>query len=100
MCGCVAYFMPHSSNAKLCEYPQLDCFQRAIENFHLEKTTDNPSLSRNKQIATEKCNCLASCVSLSYEVEIIITRKITLDRERYTFTSNLNYFFVIKEELF
>ncbi|KAF5270643.1 hypothetical protein FQA39_LY01381 [Lamprigera yunnana] len=66
LCNCVAFYMPHESSTKICGSGSALCMKEAnAEMFNKEIKV---GLEKNKY-AKERCNCLPSCSSLTYNAE-------------------------------
>ncbi|KAF5300620.1 hypothetical protein FQA39_LY11081 [Lamprigera yunnana] len=60
-CGCLAFYMPTFNNTPICGAGSLTCIlESKVKYLESSVATD---------IGGEKCGCLPSCTSLSYEVE-------------------------------
>ncbi|KAF2887502.1 hypothetical protein ILUMI_18671, partial [Ignelater luminosus] len=59
-CGCIPFYMPRSRSFPICGPASLICIEISQSNFLLND-------ANNTMI---NCNCLPSCTSLQYEVEI------------------------------
>ncbi|KAF2895493.1 hypothetical protein ILUMI_10682 [Ignelater luminosus] len=57
-CGCVAFYMPKSKSFPICGLGRTDCMEMGRNDYLLDSSN------------TTDCNCLPSCTSLKYEVEI------------------------------
>ena len=65
-CGCVKFSMPRDSVTPICGQKQVQCYKKAKDD--LIKAEFNES-GENK-IGKINCNCLPSCTSIKYDVEI------------------------------
>lgn len=99
-CGCVKFSMPHNNETQVCDHSQLSCAQEAELNFitrdletkllskqlkkdlkHGKIKKDDPGFKKLKEMEDGSCECLPSCVSLRYEVEISQTDFLVDDDE-------------------
>ncbi|KAF9799071.1 hypothetical protein SFRURICE_008581 [Spodoptera frugiperda] len=62
-CGCVEFYMPHSSSKKICTQYDDDCIETARETM----------LHRESSQGDYVCHCLPSCNSVDYDAEILKT---------------------------
>jgi amiloride-sensitive sodium channel len=92
-CGCTKFSMPRDESMNVCDYSQNQCVQVALANYttlELEKKVTEKQLKRElkhgtidknvkrykeikkrlKELEADSCNCLQSCASIKYEVEI------------------------------
>lgn len=86
-CGCVKFSMLHNNETEVCDHSQLECVRDAELNFvsrdlewkllskqlkkdlkHKNIKKNNPGFKKLKKM--ESCQCLPSCTSLRYDVEI------------------------------
>lgn len=86
-CGCVKFAMPHHNSTEICDNSKLECVHQAEMNHttrDLERKLLGKQLKRELKRGNIKkdderfkkleemtvCNCLPSCTSLRYDVEI------------------------------
>ncbi|XP_022825599.1 pickpocket protein 28 [Spodoptera litura] len=62
-CGCVEFYMPHSSSKQICTQLHADCIKMAREIM----------LHRESSQGDYVCHCLPSCNSVDYDAEILKT---------------------------
>ncbi|KAF9411727.1 hypothetical protein HW555_009556 [Spodoptera exigua] len=63
LCGCVNFYMPHSSSNRICTQYDDNCVQNARETM----------LHRESSQEDYVCHCLPSCNSVDYDAEILKT---------------------------
>ncbi|XP_075972067.1 pickpocket protein 28-like [Anticarsia gemmatalis] len=65
-CGCVAFYMPHETETKICTVKSMNCTTKAREALLARET--NPDKNYKN-----RCHCLPACNSIDYEAEILKT---------------------------
>lgn len=62
-CGCVKFSMPRTPEMPVCAEDKIQCYINAEDNMLLEEFSNaNPH--------TRQCNCMPSCTSLEFDMEI------------------------------
>lgn len=82
-CGCVKFSMPRDSKMKICKLQNVDCYKNVEGKLFEKRFGDYNSRfinANNSENTKSTCDCLPSCTSLSYDVEISQT---DLDSENY-----------------
>ncbi|KAL7017318.1 hypothetical protein ACKWTF_010315 [Chironomus riparius] len=107
-CGCVKFSMPHTNDRDVCDNTKLECVHQAELNFTTEESQKNlMELKLKRDIKHGKatkndprkkaieemvsCNCLPSCTSISYNVEISQTDYDAV-KDEFSY-ANLNIYF-------
>ncbi|KAK5641659.1 hypothetical protein RI129_010206 [Pyrocoelia pectoralis] len=65
-CGCVAFHMPRNQTTKMCGPGNALCMKRAEAEMHTREVDLDHANANN----IERCNCLPSCTSLTYNAEL------------------------------
>lgn len=69
-CGCVKFYMPRSSNERVCDFDEYPCTNAAWQNIYLyRKNIDNYSVP---------CNCLPPCNEIKYKVKEINFKSVSI----------------------
>ena len=66
-CNCVKFSMPRHRDTKICSREDEFCYNKAIDIFMAVELQTRLLKSANNEIL---CNCLPSCTSIDYEIEI------------------------------
>lgn len=66
-CNCVKFSMPRNRDKKICTRADETCYNHAENDFMAEDLKMRPQKSTSDE---SLCNCLPSCTSITYDVEI------------------------------
>ena len=69
-CGCVKFSMPRDSVTQICNQKQIQCFNEAEDELTKAEFREYESGYEENKIGKINCNCLPSCTSIKYDVEI------------------------------
>ncbi|KAF2892978.1 hypothetical protein ILUMI_13195 [Ignelater luminosus] len=76
-CNCVAFYMLHDNSTPICGPRMDDCIKEAVSLFlvndikiKMEYQQDKNKRNLKNYISTEKCDCLPTCNSLTFEAEV------------------------------
>lgn len=70
-CGCVKFSMPREPGTRICSQSEVSCYSGAEDSLMTSELSHSlaSSTSDNKR-GTTFCNCLPSCTSINYDMEI------------------------------
>uniref|UniRef100_A0A1I8M197 Amiloride-sensitive sodium channel n=1 Tax=Musca domestica TaxID=7370 RepID=A0A1I8M197_MUSDO len=66
-CNCVRFSMPRTADMPVCNLDAMDCYTSAEEDMLLKKFNGHHG---NGDGDVDQCNCLPSCTSLDYDMQI------------------------------
>lgn len=84
-CGCGSYSLPRGQDTPLCAYNQVECYTEARREFFGGDQSENSNNYENEesaeiQMLKKGCDCLPSCISITYEMHSSETEE---DPEKY-----------------